>query len=120
MITVEAAANRVIDSSRLVAVTGEGNDDTSYVAELRAIVGHRPLLLPAAAVIVVDASGAVLLQRRAEDGTWGIPGGCLELGESLEDAARRELREETGLVAEKLRMLDVYSGEEFFIRYPND
>lgn len=90
-----------------------------YVAEMRRLVGSRPLLLAAAGVIVESPEGAVLLQRRTDDGSWGLPGGALELGESLEDAARRELREETGLVAGELRLLDVYSGPEFFVRYPN-
>ncbi len=66
-----------------------------------------------------DAAGAILLQRRTDDGRWGIPGGALELGETLEDAARRELREETGLTAGQLDLLDVYSGPEFFLRYAN-
>lgn len=90
-----------------------------YVAEMRQLVGSRPLLLVAAGVIVLSSQGAVLLERRTDDGSWGLPGGALELGESLEDAARRELREETGLVAGELRLLDVYSGPEFFLRYPN-
>ena len=90
-----------------------------YVAQMRELVGSRPLLLVAAGVIVQSSEGAVLLQRRTDDGLWGLPGGALELGESLEDAARRELREETGLVAGELRLLDVYSGAEFFLRYPN-
>lgn len=90
-----------------------------YVAEMRQLVGSRPLLLVAAGVIVQSSHRAVLLQRRTDDGLWGLPGGALELGETLEDAARRELLEETGLVAGELTLLDVYSGAEFFLRYPN-
>ncbi len=90
-----------------------------YVEGLRELVGHRPLLLVAAGVIVRDSAGAILLQRRTDDGRWGIPGGALELGETLEEAARRELREETGLTAGELDLLDVYSGPEFFLRYTN-
>lgn len=90
-----------------------------YVRELRELVGHRPLLLVAAGVIVPDRAGRILLQRRSDDGLWGIPGGAMDLGESLEQTARRELREETGLVAGELELLDVYSGPEFFLRFPN-
>ncbi|WP_250038317.1 NUDIX hydrolase [Paractinoplanes maris] len=86
---------------------------------MRDLVGHRPLLLAAAGVIVVGESGRWLLQRRADDGRWGLIGGALELGESFEDGARRELFEESGLVAGSLRQLDVYSGPEFQVTYPN-
>jgi 8-oxo-dGTP pyrophosphatase MutT (NUDIX family) len=90
-----------------------------YVETMRALVGSRPLLLVAAGVVVMAPDGAVLLQRRADDSLWGLPGGALEPGESLEDAARRELLEETGLVARELSLLDVYSGADFFLEYPN-
>src|SRR3954451_2165783 len=86
---------------------------------MRELVGSRPLLLAAAGVIVQCSDARLLLQRRTDDALWGVPGGALELGESLEDAARRELLEETGLIAGDLRLLDVYSGAEFFLRYPN-
>ncbi|MGH3489143.1 MAG: NUDIX hydrolase [Actinopolymorphaceae bacterium] len=92
---------------------------SDYVGELRKVVGHRPLLLAAAGVIVRDTAGAILLQRRTDDGRWGIPGGALEIGESLEETARRELTEETGLTAGDLELLDVYSGAEFFLTYAN-
>jgi 8-oxo-dGTP pyrophosphatase MutT (NUDIX family) len=60
-----------------------------------------------------------LLQRRVDDGRWGLIGGALELGESFEGAARRELFEESGLAVEALHQLDVYSGPEFQLTYPN-
>jgi 8-oxo-dGTP pyrophosphatase MutT (NUDIX family) len=91
----------------------------TYVSELRNLVGHRPLLLAAAGVVVVDDVGRWLLQRRVDDGLWGLIGGALELGESFEDAARRELFEESGLAVESLHQLDVYSGPEFQLTYPN-
>src|SRR3954453_7449849 len=90
-----------------------------YVETMRALVGSRPLLLVAAGVVVQAPDGKVLLQRRTDDSLWGLPGGALEPGESLEDAARRELLEETGLVASELTLLDVYSGADFFLEYPN-
>lgn len=90
-----------------------------YVQELRSLVGRRPLILPGAEVIVVDERGRVLLQKRADNGLWAIPGGYLEPGESFEEAARREVREEAGIEVGRLELLDIFSGSEFFYRYPN-
>ncbi len=90
-----------------------------YIKEIRALVGHRPLLVPIAAVLVLRERTNVLLHRRRDGGLWSVPGGAMEPGESLEDTARRELREETGLTAVELRLLDVFSGPEFFHEYPN-
>ncbi|MEU1677920.1 NUDIX domain-containing protein [Micromonospora zamorensis] len=63
-----------------------------------------------ALVLLIDPSGAVLLQHRDEDapaspGQWSLPGGHIEPGESPEEAARRELLEETGLTAGELHPL---------------
>lgn len=90
-----------------------------YIEELRALVGSRPLLLIGASVLILDDLARVLLQRRADNGLWGIVGGYSEPGESLEETARREALEETGLVLGDLRLLDVFSGPDFFYTYPN-
>jgi len=60
-----------------------------------------------------------LTQLRRDNGCWGYPGGCVELGETVEDTAKRELYEETGLTANTLELLGVFSGSELFYTYPN-
>jgi ADP-ribose pyrophosphatase YjhB (NUDIX family) len=89
-----------------------------YMEELRALVGQRPLITVGVVVIVLREE-AVLLERRRDSLEWGLPGGFKELGETLEEAARRELLEETGLVARKLRFLGLCSGPEFAYTFPN-
>lgn len=90
-----------------------------YIEELRALVGKRPLILVAAGVFVLDDQNRVLLQRRADYGMWSAPGGIMELGETLEETARRELFEEVGLEAGALTLFSVASGLEDHYIYPN-
>ena len=92
---------------------------SEYIMDLRKIVGHRPLLQVGASVIVEDALGRILLQLRSDNHRWGYAGGSVELDEQVEDAAKRELFEETGLVAEELDLFGVFSGEDCHYVYPN-
>lgn len=92
---------------------------SEYIMDLRKIVGHRPLLQVGASVIVINKAGQMLMQQRTDCGCWGYAGGSVELGESVEQAAKRELLEETGLIASKLELLGVYSGEVMQYTYPN-
>lgn len=89
-----------------------------YVKDLRELVGHRPLILPGAVVIIINENNELLLQHRT-DGGWGLPGGLMELGESLEETARREVKEETGLHVGGLTLLDVFSGEDYYFKVSN-
>jgi ADP-ribose pyrophosphatase YjhB (NUDIX family) len=91
----------------------------SYLHWLRSRVGHRKIFLAYASVILKDKQGAVLLQRRTDFNFWGLPGGVLELGEDLPTCARRELREETGLVAGPLRLVGLYTDPRYDLIYPN-
>jgi 8-oxo-dGTP pyrophosphatase MutT (NUDIX family) len=90
-----------------------------YVSELRQLVGTRPLILPGAEVLVFDPMGRLLLQKRTDTGEWAIPGGMMEPGESFEETARREVKEETGLSLGELKLIGIYSGKEFYYRYPH-
>ena len=92
---------------------------SGYIMDLRKIVGHRPLLQVGASVILEDKQGRVLLQKRTDNHCWGYPGGSTELDERVEDAAARELFEETGLTANHLELFGVFSGKELHYVYPN-
>lgn len=90
-----------------------------YIETIRKKVGHDPLVIAFAAVVLLNEQKEVLLEERADDGYWDIPGGSIEFNETAEDAARRELAEETQLQAKRLRFFKVYSGPLTYYRYPN-
>ncbi|KAB8138081.1 NUDIX hydrolase [Gracilibacillus oryzae] len=89
-----------------------------YVEDLRKVVGNQPVILVGVAVGVVNENGEILLQKRS-DGRWGVPGGFMELGESAEEAGRREVFEETGLEIGEMELVNVMSGEQYLVRLPN-
>lgn len=90
-----------------------------YIKELRKYVGHAPIMSCACGVIIENDKGEILLQKRKDNSTWAIIGGALELGETIEDAVRRETFEESGLSLGKLELFQIYSGKDFIIKYPN-
>lgn len=89
-----------------------------YIEDLRKVVGNQPLILVGIAVAVINEAGEFLLQKRS-DGLWGVPGGFIELGESTEEAGRREVLEETGIEVGKLNLIGVFSGKQHFVKLPN-
>ena len=74
-------------------------------------------LVPAASAVVVDEGGRILLHRRRDNGTWALPGGQMELGESLSDCARREVKEETGFDIEVVGLVGTYTDPKHVFEY---
>lgn len=87
--------------------------------ELNVLKNREPKNINGAGVLIMDRDNRVLLQLRTDSNSWGIPGGCLNVGESLQDAAKREVFEETGLIVETLKLFNVYSGSEQHWIYPD-
>jgi ADP-ribose pyrophosphatase YjhB (NUDIX family) len=90
-----------------------------HVAALRAVLGPRLLHLPSVAVLCHDAEGRVLLVRESDSGRWSTPGGAIEPGEVPEEAAVREVAEETGLEVVLDRVRAVVGGPEYRKTYAN-
>lgn len=92
----------------------------NYIKYIRDRVGHDAINLAGVNVLIINEKNKVLLQKR---GTfpykWGLVGGVTELGESLEDTAIREAKEETGLDIWELNLLGTTSGENCYIDFPN-
>jgi 8-oxo-dGTP pyrophosphatase MutT (NUDIX family) len=74
-------------------------------------------LVPAVSAVVADPGGRLLLQRRTDNQLWSVPGGAVELGESVLGALRREVLEETGLEVEVDRLIGVYSSPDYLVAY---
>ncbi|MBR6208310.1 MAG: NUDIX domain-containing protein [Oscillospiraceae bacterium] len=78
-----------------------------YIHELRREIGPRKIILNCAGALILR-DGKILLQRRADNGRWGLIGGLLEMNETYEQAALREIREETGLEVELQDFLGIF------------
>jgi ADP-ribose pyrophosphatase YjhB (NUDIX family) len=90
-----------------------------YIQALRQVLGNIPIIMVGAAVLIINAEKKLLMVRRTDNNCWGVPGGAMEPGEHIEDTARRETREETGLEVKSLQLFNVFSGPELYYRYPN-
>ena len=90
-----------------------------YIQTLRQHLGHAPILMVGATVFVLDEQDRLLMLMRTDNQMWGVPGGGIELGEKVEEAARRETREETGFEIGEMSLFGVFSGPELYYKYPN-
>jgi len=91
---------------------------SDYIKWIRSKVGHETIILNFSGACITNENGEVLLQKRSdEDDIWGLPGGAVEIGESIEETVIREIKEETGLDIKIDYLIGVYS--KYFTKYPN-
>ena len=74
-------------------------------------------LVPGASAIVVNDEGKILVLRRTDNARWALPGGAMDIGESIAQTAIREVREETGLEVEPVSIVGVYSDPQHVFAY---
>ncbi len=74
-------------------------------------------IIPAASAIIKNNEGKILLHRRSDNDAWALPGGAMEIGESITETLQREVKEETGLDVEPEYIIGVYSNPKHIIEY---
>ena len=85
-----------------------------YIEDMRNLVGNQPLILIGSHAIIVNENNEILLQLRTDFNRWGIIGGALEYNETLEDALKREVYEETGLIIKNPELFRTYQDQISF------
>ena len=77
-------------------------------------------LVPSVNVVVVNDAGEILMIRRTDNDNWAVPGGAIDLGESVAQAAVRETREESGIECEITGIVGIYSDPKHVILYTSN
>lgn len=77
-------------------------------------------LVPSVNVVITNAADEILMIRRSDNGNWAVPGGAIDLGESIPAAAVRETEEETGVLCEITGLVGTYSDPKHVILYTSD
>lgn len=92
---------------------------SNQIKSLRSLIGTYLLQVPSVAAIIKDPSGQILLQLRSSDHQWSLPSGAIDPGETPEQAVVREVKEETGLEVQPIKLLGVFSGKNYRHIYEN-
>jgi len=88
---------------------------TDYLDNVEAPTANS--IIPAASAIISDGKGRLLLQKRKDNQLWALPGGTMEIGESIGECIKREVKEETGLEIEPMYVVGIYSNPKHVIAF---
>jgi 8-oxo-dGTP pyrophosphatase MutT (NUDIX family) len=77
-------------------------------------------MVPSVNVLIENDAGQILMIQRSDNGNWAIPGGAIDLGESLSDAAIRETHEETGIECAVTGIVGIYTDPKHIILYTSN
>jgi ADP-ribose pyrophosphatase YjhB (NUDIX family) len=83
------------------------------------MIGNTKILVPGVRALILDAQGRLLLQEQTAFGSWSLPHGCVDLGESAYDAVVRETDEETGIRIRRAQLFGIYTDPRYSVTYPN-
>ncbi|XEC96676.1 NUDIX domain-containing protein [Paenibacillus tarimensis] len=100
-----------------------GSWHDSYIGKLRKVVGTKKIIVNSVRAILLDDEGRALFIKRRGDTKWGMPAGAMELDESVFDAMKREVKEETGLDVLEATLIAIYSSpttQTFTDRWGNE
>jgi ADP-ribose pyrophosphatase YjhB (NUDIX family) len=90
-----------------------------YVKNLRRMIGNTKIVLPGVRALMFNDQGELLLEKQAHFGSWALPHGCVDVGESAFMALKREVQEETGLVIRQAQAFGLYTDPKYSVTYPN-
>ena len=90
-----------------------------YIKTLRGMIGNTKIIIPGVRALVFNDAGELLLEKQRLFGSWALPHGCVDLGESASDAVKREVYEETGLRVHRTEPFGLYSDPKYSVTYPN-
>ena len=77
-------------------------------------------MVPSVNVVIENEAGEILLIERSDNGNWAIPGGAIDLGESMAQAGVRETKEETGIDCEIVDVVGIYTDPKHIILYTSN
>jgi 8-oxo-dGTP pyrophosphatase MutT (NUDIX family) len=77
-------------------------------------------MVPSVNVVIENSRGQILMIRRSDNDNWALPGGAIDLGESMVQAAVRETAEETGIACEVTGLVGVYTDPKHVILYTSN
>jgi 8-oxo-dGTP pyrophosphatase MutT (NUDIX family) len=77
-------------------------------------------IVPSVNVVVENEAGEILMIRRSDNGNWAVPGGAIDLGESMSQAGVRETLEETGIECEITGVIGIYTDPKHIILYTSN
>jgi ADP-ribose pyrophosphatase YjhB (NUDIX family) len=83
------------------------------------MIGNTKIVLPGVRALMFNDQGELLLEKQALFGSWALPHGCVDVGESVLDALKREVQEETGLRVIHAEPFGLYTDPKFSVTYPN-
>jgi ADP-ribose pyrophosphatase YjhB (NUDIX family) len=90
-----------------------------YIRMLREKIGNTKIIVPGVRALIFNERKELLLEKQRHFGSWSLPHGCIDVGESAYDAVKREIQEETGLIILHANPFGLYTDPKYSITYPN-